>query len=250
MRIPLIAGNWKMHKTVGEAVALVRALRHEALPEDVEVAVCPPFTAVAAVADALAGSSIRLGAQDMYWEAQGAFTGEISPAMLRDLGCHYVIVGHSERRQHFGESDEMVARKVRAAFAHDLTPILCVGERLDEREAGATERVVRRQTEAATEGLTMDQVARLVVAYEPVWAIGTGRSSSGDEANRVIGLIRGLLRGKSGDAATQARILYGGSVAPDNATEFARQAEIDGALVGGASLDPAKFLAIVRAAGR
>ena len=247
-RTPLIAGNWKMHKTVGDALALVHALRREALPDGVEVAVCPPFTALPEVSRALEGSSIRLGAQNMHWEAQGAFTGEISPLMLADLGCHYVIVGHSERRQHFGETDAIVARKVRAVFAHDLVPIMCVGERLDERDSGRTDQVVFAQTEAGIAGMEPSQAERLVIAYEPVWAIGTGRSASGEEANRVCGLIRGVLSERFRSAAAAIRILYGGSVTPDNAAEFARQSEIDGALVGGASLDPQKFLQIVHAA--
>ncbi len=246
-RIPLIAGNWKMYKTVGEAIALVEALRDAPLPIDVEVAVCPPFTALREVGRILEGSLIALGAQNMHWEAQGAFTGEVSPVMLADLRCTYVIIGHSERRQHFGETDERVSRKVRAAFAHGLIPIMCVGERLEEREAGQAEAVVTRQMEAGIEGLQADQIRRLVVAYEPVWAIGTGRSASGEEANRVIGLIRGVLSERFGGAASEMRILYGGSVTPDNAAEFARQSEIDGALVGGASLDAAKFLRIVEA---
>jgi len=247
-RIPLIAGNWKMHKTVGDAIALVQALKREPVPDGVEVAVCPPFTALSDVSRALEGSAIRLGAQDMFWEPQGAFTGEISPLMIRDVRCDYVIVGHSERRQHFAETDETVARKVRAAFAHDLLPIMCVGERLDERDAGRAEAVVTRQTEAATAGLEPQQVGRLVIAYEPVWAIGTGRSASAEEANRVIGVIRGLLSERFGGAAAETRILYGGSVTPDNAAEFFWQPEVDGALVGGASLDTTKFLTIVRAA--
>jgi len=247
-RTPLVAGNWKMYKTIGDALALVSTLRRDALPVGVEVAVCPPFTALAEVSRALAGSSIRLGAQDMHWEAQGAFTGEISPLMLADLGCHYVIIGHSERRQHFGETDEMVARKVQAALAHGLVPIMCIGERLEERDAGQTDRVVARQTEVGSAGLESGNAERLVIAYEPVWAIGTGRSASGAEANRVSALIRRVLAERFEAAAARIRILYGGSVTPDNAAEFTRQDEVDGALVGGASLDPQKFLSIVQAA--
>lgn len=246
-RIPLVAGNWKMHKTVTEARELVFALRNTQLPGGVEVAVCPPFTALAEVGNVLAGSSIALGAQDMFWEPQGAFTGEISPPMLADLKCRYVIVGHSERRQHFGDTDDAVARKVRAAFAHRVVPILCVGERLQERETGRTEDVVTSQVEIATEELTADQVRQLVTAYEPVWAIGTGRSASGAEASRVIRLIRGILAARVGAAASETRILYGGSVTLENAAEFSHQPEIDGALVGGASLDAVKFAAIVMA---
>jgi len=247
----LIAGNWKMHKTAAEAADLVHALLAEPLPSDVEVAVCPPFTALAEVRRALAGAPLRLGGQDMHWERQGAFTGEISPLMLRDAGCHYVIIGHSERRQFFAESDEAVARKAAAAFAHELVPIMCVGERLEERDAGRTEAVVMQQTIAGTQQLDEDQAATLVIAYEPVWAIGTGRSASAGEANRVIALIRTILSERFGaTAAVQTRILYGGSVTSDNAAEFSAQSEIDGALVGGASLDAAKFRKIVQAAAR
>ena len=250
-RIPLVAGNWKMHKTAAEAVGLVRALLVEPLPTGVEVAVCPPFTALAEVHRALDGSSVRLGAQDMHWEGQGAFTGEISPVMLRDLGCHYAIIGHSERRQFFAETDEAVARKTAAAFAHGLVPIMCVGERLEERETGQTEVVVTRQTIAGTQAVAERQASTVVIAYEPVWAIGTGRSASGVEANRVIALIRATLSERFGaNAAAQTRILYGGSVTPENAAEFSAQPEIDGALVGGASLDAVKFLRIIQAAAR
>ena len=250
-RRPLIAGNWKMHKTAAEALSLVRALLETPLPPGVEVAVCPPFTALADVHHALEGSSIRLGAQDMHWEGQGAFTGEISPVQLRDLGCRYVIVGHSERRQFFAESDETVARKAGAAFAHGMVPIACVGERLDQRDAGQTDAVVTAQTIEGTRGVDAGQASTLVMAYEPVWAIGTGRSASGGEANRVIAVIRGTLSERFGaDAASQVRILYGGSVTPDNVAEFSAESEIDGALVGGASLDPQKFRAIIRAAAR
>jgi len=249
-RVPLVAGNWKMYKTVPEARDLATALVRSDLPAAVEVAVCPPFTALAEVGRVLDGSAIRLGAQDMFWEPQGAYTGEISPPMLADLRCHYVIVGHSERRQHFEESDEVVTRKVRAAFSHGLVPILCVGERLGERDAGQTERVVTRQVEIVIAVLPADQISRLVIAYEPIWAIGTGRAATDQEANRIIRLIRETLARKDAEAAVQTRLLYGGSVTPANASEFSRQPEIDGALVGGASLDAPKFLAIVRAHSR
>ncbi len=244
-RVPFVVGNWKMHTTVAEARALAAAITRSALPSGVEVAVCPPFTALADVARVLEGSAVGLGAQDMFWEASGAFTGEVSPAMLADLGCRYVIVGHSERRQHFGETDESVARKARAAFAHTLTPIVCVGERLEERDARQAERVITRQVEAATAGLSAEQVAHLVLAYEPVWAIGTGRAATGLEANRIIGLIRSILTTHDNAASAHTRILYGGSITADNVAEFSQQPEIDGALVGGASLDARKFLAII-----
>lgn len=246
-RTPLVAGNWKMHKTVAEARELAAAVLSVGVPRGVEVALCPPFTALGEVSRVLAGSDVRLGAQNLFWEPHGAFTGEISPVMLSDLRCRYAIAGHSERRQHLSENDEMVAKKAKAAFAHGLTPIVCVGERLDERDAGQTERVVTRQVDIVAAGLTADQIRQLVVAYEPAWAIGSGRAATGQEANRVIGLIRATLARKDAGAARDARILYGGSVTPENAAEFSRQPEIDGALVGGASLDPQKFLAIVRA---
>lgn len=244
-RIPFVVGNWKMNTTVPEGRALVSAITRSALPAGVEVVVCPPFTSLADLAKTLDGSAVGLGAQDMFWEAAGAFTGEVSPVMLADLGCRYVIVGHSERRQHFGDTDESVARKARAAFAHHLTPIVCVGERLEERDARQTERVITRQVEAATAGLSAEQLARVVIAYEPVWAIGTGRAATGLEGNRVIGLIRTLLATHDSAASARTRILYGGSVTGDNVDEFSQQPEIDGVLVGGASLDARKFLAII-----
>jgi triosephosphate isomerase len=247
MRTPLIAGNWKMNKTVREARELAAGLRGRLSGVDgADVVVCPPFTALAEVGKILAGSPIELGAQDVYWEPKGAFTGEISAPMLWDLGCTYVIAGHSERRRVLGEDDEAVRRKVAAAFANELIPILCVGESLDEREAGRTERIVQTQTRIGTLDVSADQAAQVVVAYEPVWAIGTGRPATGDEANRVAGLIRGWLRQWFGDAADAIRILYGGSVTPESIGEFAGQPEIDGALVGGASLDADAFARIVR----
>ncbi len=248
MRTPLIAGNWKMHKTVRQALELTSALiTRLADPRGVDVVVCPPFTALADVGRALAGSPIELGAQDLYWEPQGAFTGEISAPMLWDLGCTYVIVGHSERRRLLGEEDEAVRRKIAAAFANELIPILCVGESFDEREAGRTERIVQTQARIATLDVTPEQAPQLVIAYEPVWAIGTGHPATGEEAGRVAGLIRGWLRGWFGDASAAVRILYGGSVTPTAIGDFARQPEIDGALVGGACLDADAFAGIVEA---
>jgi triosephosphate isomerase len=247
MRTPLIAGNWKMNKTVREARDLAAGLRSRLSGVDgADVVVCPPFTALAEVGRILAGSPIELGAQDVYWEPKGAFTGEVSGPMLWDLGCTYVIAGHSERRRILGEDDEAVRRKVAAAFANELIPILCVGESLDEREAGRTERIVQTQTRIGTLDVSADQAAQLVVAYEPVWAIGTGRPATGGEANRVAGLIRGWLRQWFGDAADGIRILYGGSVTPESIGEFAGQPESDGALVGWASLDADAFARIVR----
>jgi triosephosphate isomerase (TIM) len=247
MRSPILAANWKMHKTVVEAEAFLDAFLPAIDADGPEVVICPPYTALAEVGRTVAGSPIDLGAQDVFWEPKGAFTGEISAPMLWDLGCTYVIAGHSERRRVLGEDDEAVRKKVAAAFANELIPILCVGESLDEREAGRTERIVQTQARIGTLDVAPDQAAQLVVAYEPVWAIGSGRPATGEEANRVAGLIRGWLRGWFGDAADAVRILYGGSVTPDTIAEFAGQPEVDGALVGGASLDADAFSGIVLA---
>ncbi len=248
-RLPLIAGNWKMHKTLGEARDLARQIRHglTAPQGAVEVAVAPPYTALAKVAEELAGSPIRLGAQDCFWERQGAFTGAISPWMLADVGCHYVIVGHSERRQHFGDTDQDVNRKLKAVLEAGLYPIVCVGETLEQREAGHTLEVVGRQVGAALTGLSAPQKSRLVVAYEPVWAIGTGRTATPDQAQEVHAFIRELL--PEFPETGGIRILYGGSVTPDNAGELMAQPDLDGALVGGASLKADSFLKIIAAAG-
>ncbi|HEY8530022.1 MAG TPA: triose-phosphate isomerase [Paenibacillaceae bacterium] len=248
-RIPIIAGNWKMHKTAGEAVAFVREVKGKAEIEGVESVICAPFTALPALAEAVKGTTLKLGAQNLHFADQGAYTGEISGAMLKEFGVTYVIVGHSERRQYFAETDETVNRKVHAAFRHGLVPIICVGELLEEREAGKTRDVVRRQTEAAFAGLTAEQAARAVVAYEPVWAIGTGRASTAEDANEVIGFIRSVIAERFGaDAAARVRIQYGGSVKPETVPDFMRQPEIDGALVGGASLDPASYIRLVEGA--
>lgn len=248
MRQPLIAGNWKMYKTLSEAKALVQELKNTISGEnEVEVAVCPTFTALSTVASSLEGTSIRLGAQDLFWEKEGAFTGEISPEMLVDVGCHYVVIGHSERREYFGETDETVNKKTLAAFAAGLVPIVCVGESLEQRKADQTETLVKSQIQLGVVGLKQEDVAKLVIAYEPIWAIGTGLSSDGPDANRVIGVIRATLAQMYGqDAAEQIRILYGGSVKPGNIKEFMEESEIDGALVGGASLDAASFTQIVK----
>ncbi len=248
-RKPLIAGNWKMFKTVPEALAFVRDIRKPAdRLEHIEVVLCPPFTALARMSEDLRGSGIALGAQDVFWEDEGAFTGEISPPMLKDAGCSYVIVGHSERRQYFGETDEKVNRKVKAALAHALTPIMCVGETLDQREAGVTEEIVRRQTAAGLAGLTAEQAAGLVIAYEPVWAIGTGRTASDEDAQAAIARIRDIVREQFGaGSAEKIRILYGGSVKPQNTAGLMSKKDIDGALVGGASLKADVFLEIIKA---
>jgi triosephosphate isomerase len=247
MRKPIIAGNWKMHKTISETIALVKDLVPLTGGAAAEVVVCPPFTALAAAKAALAGTAIGLGAQDMHWEKQGAFTGEVSAPMLRDAGCDYVIIGHSERRQYFAETDETVNKKLHAALAGGLRPIVCVGETLAEREGGETEKVVDRQVRRGLAGLVPEQAAALVVAYEPVWAIGTGRTASSEDANAVCAFIRRLVAELYGKAAGDAvRIQYGGSVKPENIAELMGKSDIDGALVGGASLDAATFAKIVK----
>ncbi|MBI1929640.1 triose-phosphate isomerase [Candidatus Poribacteria bacterium] len=249
MRTPIIAGNWKLNKTIGEAVVLVAALR-ERLGDvtDSEIVVAPAFTALSAVAKTLEGSNIHLSAQDMYWEASGAFTGEVSPTMLTDAGCDYVIIGHSERRQYFGETNESVNRKAKAAHAHGLKPILCVGEKLEEREAGKTESVVEDHLINGISGLSADHILSTVIAYEPVWAIGTGKTATPVQAQEVHAFIRALLsKTYSADVASQVRIQYGGSVKPSNAVELMAQPDVDGALVGGASLEAESFAQIVKA---
>jgi triosephosphate isomerase len=247
LRTPIIAANWKMHKTVAEARDFCRAFLASYAPDGGEVVICPPFTALGAVAELLAGSVVKLGAQDLFWEEKGAYTGEISPGMLQDVGCDYVIIGHSERRGYFGETDADVNRKVKAALAHGLKPIICLGESLVQREAGQTEKVVTEQVRLAYEGVAPSSAEQTVIAYEPIWAIGTGRNASPEEANRVIGLIRQTVAGIYGDGvAEKIRIQYGGSVNKENIAQFMDQPEIDGALVGGASLDPAGFAVIAR----
>jgi triosephosphate isomerase (TIM) len=246
VRRPLIAGNWKMYKTAPQAVALVEALLAGLATEN-EVVIAPPFTALGAVAPLLRGRALALAGQNMHDANEGAFTGEISPVMLRDVGCTHVILGHSERRQVFGETDEGVARKVKAAYAHGLTPIACVGETLAERESDRTMEVVERQVERALRALTPGQAAVGVVAYEPVWAIGTGKTATPRQAEEVHHYLRKLLAQRAGaDAAASIRILYGGSVKPDNIKELMAEEDIDGALVGGASLEVASFVKIVR----
>ena len=249
MRVVLMVGNWKMHKTAAEAAALVEGLKpFVAGGRDLEVVVCPPFTGLAAAARALAGSAIGLGAQNLHWEKEGAFTGEVSAPMLVEMGCGYVIVGHSERRQHFGETDEIVQRKARAAVAAGLRPIVCVGESLREREAGTTFDVLDAQVKGGLRGLSGD--SGIVVAYEPVWAIGTGRTATPAQAQEAHAFLRKLVEGIWSPAAAAAtRVLYGGSVKPDNVRDLMIQPDVDGALVGGASLDPNSFGKIVRFRG-
>jgi triosephosphate isomerase len=254
MRKPLIAGNWKMHLDRTGAVALAaeiaRAVRDGHLdPQRVELAVCPPLVYLDAVAQVLRDAPVALGAQNAFYEPQGAYTGEVSAAMLVDLGCRYVILGHSERRHILGETDQQVCKKVHAALAAGLTPIVCVGELLSQRESGQTADVIRHQFQHSLAGLTAEQMGRVVIAYEPVWAIGTGRVATPQQAQEVHAELRKLLETQY-NAATAAvvRIQYGGSVKPDNAAELLRQPDVDGALVGGASLKAKDFLAIAAAA--
>jgi len=246
-RVPLLAGNWKMHGTRREAVALAHGLATRVgNVAGRDVLIAPPFTALEAVAEAIAGSRILLGAQNVHWEPKGAFTGEVSVAMLAEARCTHVIVGHSERRQYFGETDETVARRTRAALAGGLVPVVCIGETLAEREGGITTAVITTQVNGALSGLPAGEIERLVVAYEPVWAIGTGRTASPAQAEEVHALIRQRLGALASPAvAERVRILYGGSVKPDNIDVLMAEPDIDGALVGGASLDVESFVRIV-----
>jgi triosephosphate isomerase len=248
MRVPLLAGNWKCHKTVGESEALVNELlAGMGGLAGREVAVCPPFTALYPVSKLLAGKPIALGAQDVFYETHGAYTGEVSPPMLTDLGCTYAIVGHSERRQYFNEDDALVNRKLRAALAHALRPILCVGESKAQRDAGQAEQIVVAQVQADLAEVTAEQMANVVIAYEPIWAIGTGDTATPDDAQAMHALIRQTLGTLYSPAvADGVRIQYGGSVKPDNVDELMAQPDIDGALVGGASLKAEHFLRIVQ----
>ncbi len=246
MRRPLVAGNWKMHMKLGEAAELTRRVVDGCRAfNDVDIVLMPPFTALSTVASGIAGSSIRLGAQDLHWEEKGAYTGEISPVMLKDVGCAYALVAHSERRQLFGETDRSANRKVLAALAHDVAPVLCVGESDAERDRGVTFVVVDRQVKEGLKDVAESQLHRLVVAYEPIWAIGTGRTATPAQAEEVHQSIRGQLAKLFGSqAAAKVRILYGGSVKADNVDDLMAEADIDGALVGGASLDASSFTRI------
>ena len=250
IRKKLIAGNWKMNKTPADGVALVTELVAALGKQtDVDVVVCPPFTGLESAAKALDGSTIKLGAQNMHFEASGAFTGEVSAPMLRAIFATHVILGHSERRTLFGEQDAFINKKVIAALKNQLRPILCVGETLAEREAGTTLKVVQTQVEAGLEGVSKEQAATIVVAYEPVWAIGTGKVATTDQAQEVHAYIRGLLVKLFGDAVAQkVRILYGGSMKPANAPELLSQKDIDGGLIGGASLEARSFTDLVKSA--
>jgi triosephosphate isomerase len=250
IRKKLIAGNWKMNKTSADAVALAReVVMSVGSQSDVEVVICPPFTALEAVAGTVDGSLVKVGAQNMHFEASGAFTGEVSAPMLRAIFATHVILGHSERRTLFGENDELVNKKVLAALKHQLRPIVCVGETLAEREANSTLKVIQTQTERGLEGVSKELASSVVLAYEPVWAIGTGKVATTEQAQEVHGFIRGLLTKLFGEAVSQrVRILYGGSMKPANAAELLAQKDIDGGLIGGASLEARSFAELVRAA--
>ncbi len=251
MRRPIVAGNWKMHKTADEAIALAGEIAPLLTHRTgiCEVVLCPTFTSLAAVHGVIAGSPIGLGAQNMHWEAEGAYTGDISASMILTSGCAYVILGHSERRQYALETDEMVNRKTHAALSAGLTPIVCIGEHLEQREAGQVEEVVLGQVRAALQDVEADQASGIVLAYEPVWAIGTGKTATAEQAEEVHALIRSFLVERfGGETAGAMRIQYGGSVKPENAEELFSQENIDGGLIGGAALQAESFAAIVRAA--
>ncbi len=250
MRKPIVAGNWKMNKTADEAEALVLGVVVAVSGVDgVDVVVCPPYTALERVAGVLRGTSVGLGAQNMHWEAGGAFTGEVSGAMLLTCGCEYVILGHSERRQYFGETDQMVNKRLKTALGVGLKPIVCVGETLEERTSEVTDQVVRKQVTGGLEGILPNEAQTLVLAYEPVWAIGTGLTATPDQAEAVHSMIRQVLVDLYDEPVAQCvRIQYGGSMKPDNATDLLGQPNIDGGLIGGAALDADSFAAIVKAA--
>jgi len=246
MRKPIIAGNWKMNKTPSQAVELINALKPLVANAKCEIVICPPFICLPVAAEAIKGSNIILGAQNMHWENSGAFTGEISADMLLELGIKYVIIGHSERRQYFGETDETVSKRSKAALAKGLIPIICVGESLEQREIGITFHIIETQINTALEGMTSEQVASCVIAYEPIWAIGTGRTATSEQANEVIVFIREAIAKQFDDASAQkTRIQYGGSMNPKNASELMAQSDIDGGLIGGASLKPEDFAAVI-----
>ena len=247
MRVPLIVGNWKMYKTLAETTQFFREfLPLVANSTHCEIAIAPPFTAIGTAVELARGSRVAIAGQDIYWEKQGAFTGQISGPMLAEAGCRFTIIGHSERRQYFGETDQTVNKKIRAALGKELEAIVCIGELFEEREAGRTEAVLDRQIEQGLDGLTAAEFARIIIAYEPVWAIGTGRTATPEIAEQAHEFIRSQVASRFGqEAAERVRILYGGSVKPDNSKALLAQADIDGALVGGASLEAKSFAAVV-----
>jgi triosephosphate isomerase len=246
MRKPIIAGNWKMNKTPEEAASMVKELAPLVKDSDIDIVLCAPFVSLQATLDAAAGTNIKVGAQNMHWEENGAYTGEVSPTMLNALGVEYVIIGHSERREYFAETDETVNKKVHSALDHGLKPIICVGETLEQREEGITQELVQGQTEAALKGLSADDVKNCVIAYEPIWAIGTGKTATSEDANNVISYIRSTVKKVYGEEAANAiRIQYGGSMKPENAADLMAMSDIDGGLVGGASLKAEDFANII-----
>jgi len=246
LRKPLIAGNWKMYKTVAEAVETARELVQCTSAVDVDVMIAPPFTALAPVAEVVKGTNVALGAQNLFWKNEGAYTGEVSPVMLSDIGCQYAIIGHSERRQYFGDTDESVNAKIRAALQHQLVPVFCVGETETQREARETFSVLDKQVTKGLEGFSSEALSGLVIAYEPVWAIGTGKTATTDQVQEVHAFLRSLVEKRFDNLlAKKVRILYGGSVKPDNVTEIMNMQDVDGALVGGASLSAKVFNSII-----
>lgn len=246
MRLPIIAGNWKMHMTKDTALSYLKDLKERVKGTDVEVVICPPATLLNLLKEAAKGTNIKIGAQNMYWEEQGAFTGETSPIMLKDLGIDYCIIGHSERRQYFGETDETVNKKIKAAIKHGIKPIVCVGETLEERKEGKTESLIKKQVAQAFKNIDLEDVKNVVIAYEPIWAIGTGETATPEMANSAIAHIREVVRDIYNEGISEEiRIQYGGSVKPNNIEELMGQDDIDGALVGGASLKADSFSEIV-----
>lgn len=245
MRKPIIAGNWKMHKTIAEALEFVSDIKDRVNNEKVEAVICAPFTLLKDLKEATKGTSIKVGAQNMHFEEKGAFTGEISPLMLKELDMDYVIIGHSERRQYFNETNETVNKKVLKALEVGIDPILCVGETLEEREAGNTKDICKVQVEKALENVSKEDIAKVVIAYEPIWAIGTGKTATSEDANDVIAYIRQVVANLYKDLANEVRIQYGGSVKPSNVGEIMNQSDIDGALVGGASLEANDYIQLV-----
>ena len=245
MRKPIIAGNWKMHKTIAEALEFVNDVKDRVKSNEVEAVICAPFTLLKDLKEATKGTDIKIGAQNMHFEEKGAFTGEISPLMLKEIDMDYVIIGHSERRQYFNETDETVNKKVLKALEVKIDPILCVGETLEEREAGNTKNVCKVQVEKGLENVSKEDLGKVVIAYEPIWAIGTGKTATSEDANDVIAYIRQVVANLYGDLANEVRIQYGGSVKPSNVAEIMNQSDIDGALVGGASLEANDYVQLV-----
>lgn len=245
MPTPIIAGNWKMNNTIKEGLELIEGIKSHKLNSEVEAVVCVPFTLLRDVRKALEGTDIKLGAQNMHWEENGAFTGEVSPNMLKEISVDYVIIGHSERRQYFNETDETVNKKVKSALSHKINPIICVGETLEEREGNKAKDKVKSQIIKGFEGIDKEDIEKIVVAYEPIWAIGTGKTASADDANDMIGFIRETIGSLYGEEKDSVRIQYGGSVKPSNVSELMSKSQINGALVGGASLKAEDFVSLI-----